>query len=205
MFIFLLGPPACGKGTQSAKLANATSIKNWSVGDLLRERALHDPEMKEMLASGKLVPAEHVNKIVATLLENSDNKSAIIDGYPRDLQQADFLFEKFLHLKPKFILLELNHDVLMNRVIGRFMCSKCDKLYNHYFNPAKDGICDQCGSTEFKVREDDKEEVFHTRMKEYENSTLPFINKYRKFIMSIDANQSMDKTFHNIQKALKII
>lgn len=179
IFIFL-GPPGSGKGTQASIISKEYNIKAFSTGDILRNKAKEDsPSGKKLAAdmvAGKLVETSVVNEIVVEALSSGD-KSLILDGYPRNLEQARFLEERGVALS--IIFFKIDDEILVKRLEGRFSCAACGQLYNKYFTPPKiEDICDHCNSQHFSYRSDDKREVILERLREYKSETSALIKYY---------------------------
>ncbi len=187
MRLILLGPPGAGKGTQAKLLVDHYGIPQLSTGDMLREAVAAGTAVglkaKAVMASGKLVSDEIVNAIVSERLDKDDCRPGfILDGYPRTLEQADalsdMLVEKGMGLDC-VIELEVKDDLLVERVAGRYTCSKCGEGYHDSFKkPKVAGTCDRCGSHEFKRRPDDNAETMRTRLQAYYKETAPLIGYY---------------------------
>ncbi len=197
MVIVLIGPPGSGKGTQAAILAAKLKIPHLSTGDVLRKMAeLHIDEalsLREIMASGHLVPSEMVNKFVLASL-NSESSGCILDGYPRNLEQAAFLSRNYLG-KIRVIYFDIDHDLLIKRLTGRFSCNNCGKIYNRYFNlPKIDSICDECGGHDFLSRLDDNISTVTKRLDEYKSETEPVIEYYKALdllsVLKVDGDVS---------------
>ncbi len=189
MNIILLGPPGAGKGTQSAGLVERHGMKQLSTGDMLRAAVKAQSPVglraKEVMDRGELVSDEIVSDLIdANLTAMEPETGAIFDGYPRTAAQADdldALLAKHGRSLDCVIELEVNVDALVERITGRFSCAKCGALYHDTANPPqKEGVCDVCGSTEFKRRPDDNEETVRTRMDEYRAKTAPILPGYEK-------------------------
>ena len=173
MDIILLGPPGAGKGTQAQRLVEHHGMRQLSTGDMLRDTRKADTELGRTVAdimdSGGLVSDEIVSAMIdAKLTEMGPEIGAIFDGYPRTAAQADQLDEILARHGRKLdhvIELEVNEDALVERITGRFTCANCGAGYHDVFKlPEKEGVCDKCGSTEFKRRPDDNEDTVRTRM-----------------------------------------
>lgn len=189
MNIILLGPPGAGKGTQSAGLVERHKMKQLSTGDMLRAAVKAQTPVgiaaKAVMDRGELVSDDIVSSLIdENLASMPADQGAIFDGYPRTAAQAgdlDAILEKNGRQLDHVIELEVNEDALVTRISGRFSCGNCGALYHDTANPPiKDGVCDACGSTEFKRRPDDNEETVRTRMQEYRAKTAPILPGYEK-------------------------
>ncbi len=213
MRLILLGPPGAGKGTQSQRLVDKLGIPQLSTGDMLREAVKAGTEVglkaKAVMDAGNLVSDEIVNAIVSERIDQPDAaKGFILDGYPRTLVQADaveaMLAEKGLDLDC-VIELEVDDNVLVERISGRYSCAKCGTGY-HDTNkkPLVAGVCDKCGSTEFKRRPDDNAETVRTRLEAYYKQTSPLIGYYyaKGKLKKVDGMADMDDVTASIEKIL---
>lgn len=187
MNIILLGPPGAGKGTQASKLEDERGMVQLSTGDMLRAAvAAETPvglQAKDVMERGDLVSDEIVTGILSDRLDEDDvQQGFILDGYPRTEAQAHsldaLLAEKNMVLN-YVIELEVDEDALVERITGRFTCANCGEGYHDTFKrPKVDGVCDVCGSPNFKRRPDDNAETVRTRMQEYRTKTAPIIPHY---------------------------
>jgi adenylate kinase len=187
MLIFL-GPPGAGKGTQARAVAKKLGIPHISTGDILREAARKETGLglaaKAKMDKGELVPDDVMCSIVEERLSEPDcQDGAILDGFPRTLGQARFLdqlFEKRGSKKALLLNLELEPKLVIKRLTGRRMCSKCGEIYNIYLNPPRqEGICDK-DEGQLIQRPDDNEEAIRQRLLAYEQETVPLIDYYRR-------------------------
>lgn len=209
MFIVLIGAPGAGKGTQGRFLSNELSIPHVSVGDIFRSIVKSDTDDGKILNSyigfGKLVPSDLVNKIVNNYLK--DNKylnSCILDGYPRSLQQAEFLDTIVNDIV--VIFFKISENEAIKRLLGRFSCAKCGMLYNkNNMMPKIDEICDVCGGSSFIYRTDDEESIIKKRMEEYLRETSPIIEYYNQkgCLNIINVEQKQDEISLNLLNLLK--
>jgi adenylate kinase len=187
MRLILLGPPGAGKGTQALRLVDKHGIVQLSTGDMLRAAVAAGTPVglraKDIMARGELVPDEVVVAIVSDRIDQQDARNGfILDGFPRTLAQADAL-DKLLAARGKtldaVIEMKVDDQVLIDRIAGRFTCAKCGEGYHDRFKqPAKEGVCDKCGGTEFTRRADDKAETVRTRLMAYYRETAPLIGYY---------------------------
>jgi len=212
MNIILLGPPGAGKGTQAARLQADRGMIQLSTGDMLREAvAAGTPvglKAKEVMARGELVSDAIVSALIGERLDASEGKGAIFDGFPRTKHQAEaleiLLAERGRHLD-YVIELVVDEDELVKRITGRFTCAKCGASYHDNFRPTKAvGVCDACGSTEFKRRPDDNEETVRTRMAEYRAKTAPILPYYeaKGLVRSVDGMAGVDDVAAQIDALL---
>jgi adenylate kinase len=213
MRLIVLGPPGAGKGTQAQRLVANYGLVQLSTGDMLRAAiATQTPvglEAKAIMEAGKLVPDTVVTGIISDRLDDDDVKVGfILDGFPRTLNQADalesLLAEKVMPLDG-VILLEVDDEALIERVAGRFTCASCSAGYHDSFKPTKTGgVCDVCGSAEFKRRPDDNAETMRTRLQAYYKDTAPLVGYYhaKGRLKHIDGMADIDAVGKEIDAAL---
>jgi adenylate kinase len=211
--IILLGPPGAGKGTQASRLKDERGMVQLSTGDMLRAAvAAGTPvglEAKQVMERGDLVSDEIVTGILSDRLDEGDVQSGfILDGYPRTPAQADaldrLLAEKGMELD-WVIELVVDEDVLVERITGRFICARCGEGYHERFKrPKVEGVCDVCGSSDFKRRADDNEETVRTRMAEYRAKTAPIIPHYEPqgLVRRVDGMAGIDEVSEAIATIL---
>jgi len=216
MNLVLLGAPGSGKGTQAAMIAKAFEIPAISTGDALRKEVEAQSEIgklaKSYMNSGQLVPDQVVLDIVKNrVLQEDCQKGFILDGFPRNLNQAKKLDETLKNISKKISLVldfKVDDEIVVKRISGRFFCKKCGSIYNNHFKqPKKAGICDDCGSSEFDSRSDDKEETVRNRLKVYHDSTAGLVEYYQKnnLIYSLDAVKNSALLFEEIRSVIKNI
>jgi adenylate kinase len=213
MNIILLGPPGAGKGTQAAQLVEKHGMVQLSTGDMLRETRKTDTplgrQVADVMDSGALVSDEIVSAMIDTKLAAlSPETGVIFDGYPRTEAQAVSL-DSLLSARDRslhhVIELSVDEDALVERIVGRFTCAKCGEGYHDKFKqPEKEGICDKCGSTEFKRRPDDNEETVRTRMAEYRGKTAPILPIYdeRGLVSRVDGMAPISEVTDAIEAIL---
>lgn len=214
MNIILLGPPGAGKGTQARVLEDRDGMVQLSTGDMLRAAVAAGSEIgkkaKAIMDRGDLVTDDVVIGIISDRLDADDAKGGVIfDGFPRTLVQADalgdLLAEKGMKLD-RVVEMRCDDSALIERVVGRYTCAGCGEGYHRSFKkPAKDGVCDRCGSTEFKQRDDDNEDAMRTRLLNYYKDTSPLIGYYhaKGALASIDGTAQIDLVTSQIADALK--
>src|SRR6478672_91000 len=201
--IILLGPPGAGKGTQAARLQATRGMVQLSTGDMLRQAvAAGTPvglKAKAVMARGALIGER---------LDASAEQGAIFDGFPRTKHQAAaleiLLAERGRNLD-YVIELEVDEDELVRRIVGRFTCANCGAPYHDQFRqPVVSGVCDVCGSTEFKRRPDDNEQTVRTRMEEYRAKTAPILPFYeaKGLVRRVDGMASVEEVAAQIKAIL---
>jgi adenylate kinase len=206
VIIIFIGPPGSGKGTQAALVADKLKIAQLSTGEVLRRKteSSEGKKLQEMMAQGKLVPSETVNQLVLEAL-NNNKFDCILDGYPRNLEQVEFLAANYKD-KIAAIYFDIDQNLITQRISGRFSCKKCAKIYNKYFNDTKiEGVCDYCKSNDFVFRGDDNEKAVIKRLEEYEKETRPVIEYYKALgsLKSIDASKEANKITEELLLLLK--
>jgi adenylate kinase len=210
--IILLGPPGAGKGTQAARLQAKRGMIQLSTGDMLREAvAAGTPvglEAKTVMERGELVSDAIVSALIGERLDAAADKGAIFDGFPRTRAQAealDALLTERGRSLDHVIELAVDEDALVERITGRFSCARCGTGYHDTFRPTQVvGVCDVCGSTEFKRRKDDNEATVRTRMAEYRAKTEPILPYYeqRGLVRRVDGMASVEDVAAEIDAIL---
>lgn len=183
-----MGPPGAGKGTQAKVLAKKLNLPHISTGDLLRLNVSQNTELgrqaKSFMEQGALVPDELVTKMLIQRINQADaEKGFILDGYPRNINQAEALDEALKRTKKAIdlvVYLETSEPVIIQRLSGRLVCSRCGANF-HVKNmpPRQDMICDNCQGKLYQ-RTDDKEETIKERLKVYLKESFPLIKYYEQ-------------------------
>jgi adenylate kinase len=219
MRIVLLGAPGSGKGTQAKLLVNQYWIPQISTGELLRQAVEKQTPLgvraKAAMDAGQLVSDEIVLEIIRERLgqleSGADDKhfkeGFILDGFPRSIAQAEAL-DKMLEDEGKpiqaAVYIDVDFDVLMQRMTGRRTCASCGQVYNIYTSPPKlEDQCDECGG-ELRHRADDNEETISNRLRVYETQTAPLIAYYRNQgkLRTVNGVGEIEEIFEEIKKVL---
>ncbi|BEH89987.1 MAG: adenylate kinase [Turicibacter sp.] len=212
MKIVFMGPPGAGKGTQAEKIVENYQIPHISTGDMFR-KAIKDQtelgmEAKRYMDQGALVPDHVTIGIVKDRLSESDCKSGfLLDGFPRTVDQAKALDEILTSLDSKIdyvINIDVDLDILKERLTGRRICRSCGATYHMIFNPPKNAdVCDKCGG-ELYQRKDDNEETVGNRLNVYVSQTKPLLDYYSLAgnLVNINGQQSIDLVFEEIREVL---
>ncbi len=206
--LMLLGAPGAGKGTQAVRLVDELGIPQISTGDLLRNAVAAGTalgkEAQSYMGAGKLVPDELVlSLVVARLAEPDAAKGYILDGFPRNLSQAEALVSRGIVLD-RVLSLDVPKEALMERLTGRRICRACQASYHLSFNPTKvEGICDRCGGETYQ-RKDDSADVIANRLDVYEAQTAPLLDYYEKMgiLRRVNGTGSIEGIYAALKDAL---
>jgi adenylate kinase len=214
MRIVLLGAPGSGKGTQSQSLVKAYGVPQISTGDLLREAVAAGTALglraKSAMDAGKLVDDETVLGMIRERLSQADTANGfILDGFPRNIAQADALQTVLREIgKPleAVVLLNLDLGILFKRLTGRRICQECGQVFNIYTSPPDSAQHRAANGHEPRLiqRPDDREDVIGKRLEVYDAQTKPLIQYYKDagLLRVVDADASMDAVFASIQRAV---
>ena len=210
MQLIIFGPPGVGKGTLSDMLANKYKIPHISTGDIFRDEIKSgNSELIQYVEKGLLVPDSVVNKIIEKGLKHDIYKKGfILDGYPRTIDQSEFLENLLWKLNKKIDLvlnLVASEDAIVERLNQRRMCSKCNSLFNlSTIKPKKKDVCDNCKG-KLVQRKDDEPETVRTRINVYSEETQPLIEQYknRKLLIDVDASKKPKEVFNSVVKIVE--
>ncbi len=210
MKLVLLGAPGVGKGTQATLLTTKLGVPIISTGPLLRQAVADKTTLgraaKLMMDAGQLVSDEIILGVIRErLLEKDTAQGFLLDGFPRNLIQAEALDEMLAKLGQSLdliIKLNLNIDRLMQRLLGRRHCLSCGATYNLFTAPPKmDENCDECGGR-LRQRAEDTEELLSTRLRAFDLQTMPVIDYYqeRGSLREVQGEGSVNDVFAAMQK-----
>lgn len=213
MNLLLIGAPGTGKGTMSGLLQSNYGLVHISTGDILRESIKEGSPVglkaQAYMQKGQLVPDEIIHDIIVERLSKDDiKKGFLMDGYPRNVEQAkDFdniMKEVGLDID-LVIVMEIDEEILKNRITGRRICKNCGEIYHTETRPSKvDGVCDVCGG-ELYARKDDNLDSLKVRLHEYHEATQPTIDYYESqgLIKRVDASKAKDEVYSDIVALLE--
>jgi adenylate kinase len=210
MRLVIFGPQGAGKGTQGARIAEKYDIEAIATGDMFRWAISHGTEVglkaREYVDAGRLVPDEVTIEIVRVRLEAGGFGGFLLDGFPRNLAQADaldgLLQERNTRLDAALVL-HVPEEVSLRRILGRRVCSNCGRNYHVNSPPREDWTCDRCGGR-VERRSDDDEGNIRDRLKLYHDQTEPLKAYYdaRGILREVDGQGTMDEVFDRLVAVL---
>jgi adenylate kinase len=213
VYIILLGAPGAGKGTQASMLTEKLNIVQVASGDLFRQALQRETELgkkaKTYMEKGQLVPDEITIQMVLDRLAEPDcEKGALLDGFPRNIEQAEALDKALAGQSGEIdsvVYIKVSGEELLKRLSGRWICRDCQAPYHEVDSPPKvPGRCDRCGG-ELYQRADDNPETVKKRLDVYFAETSPLIDYYRKAgkLLEIDGEGSAEEVNRRILAALQ--
>ncbi|HZB33053.1 MAG TPA: adenylate kinase [Streptosporangiaceae bacterium] len=212
MRIVLVGPPGAGKGTQAQFIASHLSVPKISTGDIFRANVSGGTPLgqkaREYMDRGDLVPDEVTIAMVRDRLAEDDAQEGfLLDGFPRNVPQAETLKKILSEWDAKVdLVLELvvDEDEVVRRLSGRRTCSRCGRIWHVLFDEKRDDVCDECGGRLFQ-RDDDKEEVVRHRLEVYQEQTAPLVSFYADegILVGIDATGPVEEVTERALAALR--
>ena len=211
MNIILFGPPGAGKGTQSDNLVKDLNLYKVSTGDLLREEVMKNSalgiKIKPTLGQGELVPDNIINDLIEDIISNKDYFNRLIfDGYPRNLNQTrylDILIKKYNQKIDCVLSLKVDQDVIIKRIVGRQVCSKCGLTFNKFLSPStKENH--HCDMKFLHKRSDDNEKTAKNRFETYTKETLPALDYYQNqnLLYEIDGTNHIHEIYKEIRRII---
>ncbi len=213
MRIIFLGPPGCGKGTQAQRLEDRHGLIQLSTGAMLRETVASGSDLgkqaKAVMDAGQLVSDDIMLGIIGERVTQPDCANGfILDGFPRTVPQAEGL-DKILAANgislDAVVEFQVDPKAVVERISGRFTCANCGAGYHDKFQqPAKEGVCDKCGGTEFTRRSDDKAELVQSRLDVYAQQTAPLLPYYRERggLKAVDGMAPIDDVTRQLEQDL---
>lgn len=211
MIYIFIGSPGAGKGTQAELLAERCGFFTLSTGEALRKHVRLGTEVgkaaKQVMDRGELVSDEILLNILKEELGAAQKDRVILDGYPRNLRQAETLGLGIFGHEIKGVLhLDLDQSLLVERLSGRLVCRECGATYHRDSNPpTKSGVCDKCQGEVYQ-RADDSAESVKKRLEVYQQATTPVLDFYKKQgkYLKVDGNGEIEEVFARVKKILDI-
>ena len=207
--IILFGPPGSGKGTQANNLVNEFNFFKVSTGDILRNEIEKKSKFGEIIKlkidQGLFVEDEIINSLIEKILQNKSHFNKLIfDGYPRNLNQVknlEILIKKYNQKLSGALCLKVEEKVVIKRILGRQICTKCGSIFNKFLNPATNKN-HNCDSKFLRKRSDDNEETVKSRFSTYTKETLPILNYYQSqnILCEIDGMRDISVIFEEIRQ-----
>lgn len=216
MILILIGAPGAGKGTQARRIEEKFNIVQLSTGDMLRaERdsgSVLGQQIEDVISKGQLVSDDLISEMLSSRIDQDDCKNGfILDGFPRTLEQASMLGKIFEQKNLKLdavVELKVDDEAIVERISGRYTCAACGEGYHDRFKkPKKEGVCDNCGGSDFIRRSDDNAETVRQRLDVFHQQTRPIISFYDKvgLVKSVDGMQDIDAVTGDIFNVLSEI
>ena len=209
MNLIIMGAPGAGKGTQAEIISERYEIPTISTGATLREAIKSGSELgklaQNLIDNGRFVSDEVINPIVRERLHESDCENGfILDGYPRNMEQAKALEEMGIHID-KALYISLSDETVIERLSGRRVCENCGASYHTVYNPSQTGeMCEICGG-KLITRRDDRPETVRERLEIFHETTYPVIEYYKSqgILRIVESDESVEVTTERTLRALE--
>ncbi len=207
--LLIMGPPGAGKGTQASNIVVKYNVPHISTGDMFRAAIKNGTKMgvlaKSYMDKGELVPDDVTIGIVKDRLAENDCKTNgfLLDGFPRNLEQVkslDIILKELNYKLDAVIDVYVDDKILIDRIVGRRICTKCGATFHVQFNkPKQDGQCDVC-EADLMTRKDDTVETAENRLDIYNKQTQPILSYYEKeeLLIKVNGDQSVDNVFNEL-------
>jgi adenylate kinase len=210
--LILLGPPGAGKGTQAERLVDDFDLPYYATGDILRAAVKEETDLgkeaKEYMDRGDLVPDELICNVIMERIDSDEAADGfLLDGFPRNIKQADILDESLSKRDRRLtaaLLIDVDDDEVIRRLSGRRVCVKAGHNYHVEFDPPKnEGVCDQDGSR-LVQRDDDKPETVKHRLEVYHDQTAPLVERYEEsgLLRRFEGKRSQSEVHDHIRATL---
>jgi adenylate kinase len=210
--LILLGPPGAGKGTQAERLVDDFDLPYYATGDILRAAVKDETDLgkeaKEYMDKGDLVPDDLICRVIMERIDSPEAADGfLLDGFPRNVSQADTLQEALDKRGRELtaaLLVDVDDDEVVNRLSGRRVCVKNGHNYHVEYDPPKnEGVCDQDGSR-LVQRDDDKPETVKHRLEVYHDQTRPLVERYEQegILRRFDGKRSPSEVHDHIRATL---
>ena len=212
MRILLIGPPGVGKGTQSKFICSNYNLSHISTGDILRKQIEENTDIGKIAVTyninkGNFVPDDIINSLIKNMFDNGFlSDFYLLDGYPRNINQAVFFNDIILNKCDKYMVIYLNADkeYILNRILWRRICLSCGNVYNLKKDVLfKEGICNNCGG-KLVQRPDDNYDIFDKRFKLFHELAIDMVKYFRELnvLFEINASDEKDEVFYKIKKII---
>ncbi|KAK4509497.1 uncharacterized protein ATC70_007849 [Mucor velutinosus] len=206
--LLLIGCPGSGKGTQSSRLEKNFGVAHLSSGDLLRknitEQTALGQQAQQYVTDGKLVPDDLLISLIDSELLNVGNTNWLLDGFPRTIHQAEALdatLNKLMQPLNLVINLQVPEDVILQRIMDRWIHIPSGRVYNLSYNPPRVPGLDDVTGEPLSKRPDDTPEVFKVRLDQHHAMATPLLDHYHDVVVNVKGNTS-DEIYPQIESEI---